>query len=178
MAKITFTKLGLKPIKNTKTIALDNGVEIEVKEYLPIAEKIELINYVVENALDEKTGCFSPVRTEVYFSIGVAKWYGNISFTEKQMVDIDKTYDALETNGVLDKIMGAIPSDELEFLKSLIDDTTTDIARYNSSFAGVVTAASGEAGTLDDQINKIMESVKNREGLEVLGAVKDVVGID
>ena len=44
--KPTFAKLGLKMNNNIKTILI-NDQEIEVKQYLPINEKLDLIGSVI-----------------------------------------------------------------------------------------------------------------------------------
>ena len=47
MAKIGFTKLGLKPNNEIVNIKF-NEQNIEVKQYLPVEEKLELITNVLE----------------------------------------------------------------------------------------------------------------------------------
>lgn len=178
MAKITFSKLGLKAKKETTSLKLTDDITLEIRDYLPIDEKSEFIQFIVNHALDQTTGCFSPVRVEVYFSIAVCKWYANIAFTDKQMADISKTYDLLEENGVIDEIMSYIPKDEIEFMRDLANDTIDDIARYNSSAAGIIEAMTANAGGLDTQITEILNKIKNGENLETLAVIKDVVGKD
>ena len=39
MARVPFTKLGLKKVEDTKTISICDQ-EVEVKQYLPISDKI------------------------------------------------------------------------------------------------------------------------------------------
>nr|DAG20608.1 MAG TPA: hypothetical protein [Caudoviricetes sp.] len=81
--KMTFTKLGLKAKKEAISLKLTDDITLEIRNYLPVDEKAEFIQFIVNHALDNMTGCFSPVRIEVYFSIAVCKWYASITFTEK-----------------------------------------------------------------------------------------------
>ena len=53
MAKVAFTKLGLKLNKDNKTIVW-NDQEIEIKQYLPINEKLVLISNVLNFCADDK----------------------------------------------------------------------------------------------------------------------------
>jgi len=46
MAKLSFTKLGLKVNQDIKTIEY-NGQNIEIKQYLPIQDKLKLIGDVI-----------------------------------------------------------------------------------------------------------------------------------
>lgn len=176
--KTTFTKLGLKAKKVATSCQINDNISLEIRQYLPIDEKANLIQFIVNHALDQMTGCFSPVRVEVYFSIAVCKWYAGITFTDKQMAEVSKTYDLLEENGVIDKIISVIPENEINFMNELVNDTIDDIARYNSSAAGIIQAVSANADGLDNQITEILDKVKNGENMETLSVIKDVVGKD
>lgn len=176
--KTTFTKLGLKAKKVAASCQINDNISLEIRQYLPIDEKANLIQFIVNHALDQMTGCFSPVRVEVYFSIAVCKWYAGITFTDKQMTEVSKTYDLLEENGVIDKIISVIPENEINFMNELVNDTIDDIARYNSSAAGIIQAMSANADGLDNQVTEILDKVKNGENMETLSVIKDVVGKD
>ena len=52
MAKVSFTKLGLKKKEGIKNITINDQV-IEVKQYLPISDKINIITNVIENSADD-----------------------------------------------------------------------------------------------------------------------------
>lgn len=179
MSKLTFSKLGLKPIKNTIQVIFD-GVEtpIEVKTYLPQTEKAELIKFVVDNAIDETTGTFSPIRIETFFSIAIVKWYADISFTEKQIAEAAKTYDALESTGFFIAIMKAIPGEEYQYITKVTNETIEAIERYNTSFSGIISSMTGEASSFNEQLTDILSKIQNREGLEELSAIRDIMGKD
>lgn len=179
MDNITFDSLDLS-MRDTSInkIKINESIELEVKSYLPIDEKVNLIKFIVDGALDDSTGCFSPLRVEVYFAIAICRWYANIDFSFDNLVNISKVYDILETNSIIDNIIDVIPSDEMNFLNELVRDTINDIARYNSSAAGIIKAMTVDADSLDGQINNILEKIKNGEGLEALSVIKDAVGTD
>ena len=60
MAKVTFSKLNLQ-----KDLSIDsfdfNGQIIEVKNYLPMEDKLKLINTIVNMSVDEN-GYYNPVK--------------------------------------------------------------------------------------------------------------------
>ena len=62
MAKVSFTKLGLKLNSEVKTIQF-NGQDIEIKQYLPVNDKLELISNVINLAHDENN--FSKNKVQV-----------------------------------------------------------------------------------------------------------------
>lgn len=177
MTRVPFTKLGLKYKGEEKTIKIGE-VEISIRQYLPIDDKIAFIQYVVDNALDETTGCFSPVRTEIFFSIAMCKWYAGMTFTDKQTKEITKTYDLLEENDVINLITSQINKSEINFMSELVKDTIADIARYNSSAAGIIQSMSSSADGLNTRVTEILEKIKNGEGLEHLDVIKDAVRTD
>lgn len=183
MSKLTFSKLvnnlNLKVNKDIKNIVdTENNVLFEVLQYLPIDEKTKFLQFVVNGALDERTGCFSPLRVEVYYSIAICKWYAGINFSDKQLSEIGKTYDLLESNNIIGNILDSIPKDEKEFMRELVNDTIKDIARFNSSAAGIIQQMSTNTEGLDSQLTEILDKIKNGENLETLNVIKDVVGKD
>ena len=91
MAKPTFAKFGLKVDQSVKKVVF-NEQEFEVKQYLPIEEKLELISNIVNNSIDDN-GYYNPMRVYIHTIIEVILAYTNISVTEKQKEDVVKLYD-------------------------------------------------------------------------------------
>ena len=52
MAKVSLTKLGLKVNQDIKNIEFNEQI-VEVKQYLPVNDKLELISNVINLAHDE-----------------------------------------------------------------------------------------------------------------------------
>lgn len=178
MTKIPFNKLGLKLIDERESFKY-NDLEIEVRKYLPLQDKINMIQFIISHTLDENTGCFSPTRIEPYYSIAICKWYTNITFTEKQIENIAKTYDLLEENGFIAEILDHIPKEEKEFMESLVNNTIKDISRYNSSAAGIINTMSSSSGDLNQQIDAILKDISEAKGLDLLATIKEnAVGSD
>lgn len=176
---MNFKDLKLTPKVSFTDIKIGEDSVLKVANYLPIEDKGNLITFVVDMALDTTTGCFSPVRVETYFVLAICRWYGDMVFDDDDIqINVALTYDTLETNGIIDAIMNAIPKDELEFIQDLVKDTVSDIAKYNSSAAGIIQMMNQNASQLDTQITNILDSIKNGENLETLSVIKDMVGKD
>ena len=78
MAKVSFSKLGLKAKNDIKTIEF-NGQNIEVKQYLPINDTLELISKVINQSADDNN--FSnPVKLDIFTAIEVIDYYTNILY--------------------------------------------------------------------------------------------------
>lgn len=172
-----YSELNLRePEVENRVVKLDGDIDLAVRAYLPIDDKANLITWAINLALDDRTGCISPVRFEVCFTIAVVKWYCDLEIDED--IPLSKIYDMFELNDVTNKVMGAIPVEEIDFLRDLAKDTAEDLVRYNNSFAGMLSVMSNDANNLDEQLADILSQIKNREGLEQLSVIKDVVGSD
>ena len=74
MAKVAFTKLGLKRKDEVKTVNINNNV-IEVKQYLPINDKLALISRVINLSHDSSNNFANPVQVEVIGTIEIIAAY-------------------------------------------------------------------------------------------------------
>ena len=170
---MNYSDLGLDIEYKKVEVQLIGDKKLEVLTYLPIKEKTEMLQFIVNNVIDPKTGCASPIRTEIYFSIAVCHWYGGIDFSNEDMANIEKVYDALELNKVIQAIIDYVPYDEINFMRDLAEETVADVARYNSSAAGIIQSMADSSGSLDKQLSDIIQKVQSREGLEMLDMIKN-----
>lgn len=158
-----------------KTITLGN-CDIEVRQYLPVNEKINFLQFIVENTIDQETGTFSPIRVNVYYSLAILKFYCGLDFSEDD--NIEEIYDILEYNGIFDSIFNNINDDEKNYIFELVEETIEDIDKYNSSAAGIIKSMAANSEQLSSSIDTIMGQIQNKEGLELLDQIKNVVGND
>lgn len=170
MAKIGFTKLGLKPNNEIQTIEFNEQI-IEIKQYLPVEEKLELITNVLELSHDSNN--FSnPIKVQVYTALEMIDKYTNISFTEKQKENPTKLYDLLNGNGMLEKIIGAIPQIEYDELIQGIYNTIDSVYKFENSILGILETISKDYSGLELDLESIQKKLENPEGLSLL---KDIV---
>ena len=174
MAKIGFTKLSLKRKNEVKTITINNN-QIEIKQYLPVNEKLDLIARVINGAHDQNNFP-NPIKIEVIGTLEMIMAYTNISFTEKQKEDIPKLYDLLEENGVIKDIISQIPEDEYNFIIDGINKTVDAVYTYNNSVLGILEAVSQDYSNLDFDIQKLQNDIANPENLKVVKEVLTKLG--
>ena len=170
MAKVPFSKLNLKKIDKVQVVTI-NGLEVEVKQYLPVAEKLELIANVLNNSADDNNFA-NPVKTYVLSHLEIIYAYTNLSFTDKQKEDPAKLYDILDTNGIIDSIILAIPPSEYD---NLIEDITSTIDayyKYKNSTLGILEAATTDYKNLDLEASDIQKKIADPDNLTLL---KDVI---
>ena len=170
MAKLAFSKLGLK-VNNEITNIYFNDQVIEVKQYISVNDKLKLISDVINKSVDEHSFC-NPVKVKVYLLIGIIENYTNISFTEKQKEDIVKLYDLIQSNGLFDKILEAIPAEEFNDLLNSTWDSVDAIYTYNNSAMGVLDNIGRDYKDIEFDAEAIQAKLANGENVEFL---KDVL---
>jgi len=169
MAKVSFTSL--TPIKSVEDkIVKFEDKDIIVKQYLPIKDKADLVTYVIQSAFDEN-GLFSPVRQEIYSTIGLLRWYTNINFTDTMLINIEKTYDAIALNHV-DHVLTDINEDEYNCIMNMIDDAVVETKDYLRSFAGQLRAVQQDYNETNFDMEKIAATLQDPKQI---GLVKEIM---
>lgn len=176
MGKTPFSKLKTKISQEVIQVQIpDTEITLDILTYLPQATKAGFIGFVVENSIDQTTGCSSPLRLDTWFSIALAKYYGQITFTDKQLEDVGKVYDILQGNNVFNIIANAIPDEEYSYIKSCTEATAADVTRYNTSAAGIIGAMRSESDGLGGQIDELLKRIQDKEGISELLSIRDAI---
>jgi len=153
---VSYASMKLKVDTSTKKIDLDNGISIEVLKYLPINEKYNLINRVLEKSYEN--GIYHPAKLDMQFALNLVYLYSNISFTDKQKEDEEKLYDTLQSNGILDKIIDAIEDDEYNNLYTMLVETEDKNQEYRKTIAGMLNDFSTQLSEKENLLKEIAES--------------------
>lgn len=149
MAKVAFSKFGLKPNSEIKTITW-GGQDIEIIQYLPIQKKLGLIGRVISQAHEQDANYSNPVKIEVYTALEILFEYTNITFTEKQKEDIPKLYDIVYSSGLWQAVVDAMPTDELDIIMNGIENSIEAIYKYQNSALGIIDLLKGDMETIDN----------------------------
>ena len=170
MAKVSLTKLGLKVNQEIKTITF-NEQTIEVKQYLPVNDKLELIGNVINSAHDDNN--FSnPVKVSIFTALEILYAYTNINFTEKQKEDVCKLYDLMVSSGFVEEVMKYIPEAEFEELRANAFAIAREIYNYKNSAAGIIETIAADYHGLTYDSQEIRDNIQNPENLAL---VKDIL---
>lgn len=170
MAKISFTKLGLT--KNAEVASFDwEGQTVEVKQYLPIQEKMDLIAAVLNQCQDENN-FINEAKMALFMNLEVVYRYTNINFTEKQKGDPAKLYDLLAGSGLFDDIFAVLPQREYKSIVMWLSKTAEHIYDYRNSIYGILDAVSADYQGVAENADTIVQQLSNKEGLTL---VKDVL---
>ena len=174
MAKLAFTKLGLKVNDEIKTVEF-NEQAVEVKQYLPVNEKLEVIADVLNNSADDNNFA-NPVKVDVYTAIAVLEAYTNISFTEKQKENVTKLYDIVVSTGFYNRVIEAIPHEEINSLNIAINDTIDAFYRYRNSVIGILENISTDYSNLNLDASAIQQKLADPENMELLRSILSKLG--
>ena len=176
MAKVAFSKLN--KIKNLETKEIQfNDLTIEVEQYLPLSEKVDLMTRVIEQSGNGEEGFFNIVKLDAYYRIEMIKTYTNISFTDKQTEDPTKLFDALVLNGIWEEIERAIPESEREYIWDNIIALAREITSYNHSVMGFMKMLIANKDNLEFDASELMETLNNPEALTLLKGMVEKTGL-
>ena len=170
MAKVTFSSLGLKLNQEIKTI-LVKGKNIEVKQYLPIQDKLEIVSNV-SNSSQDGNNFKNMVKVEMFTDLEIINHYTNLTFTEKQKEEPWKIYDVLKQAGIIKQVKEAIPEEELESLEMYINDATERIYTYRNSAYGILDAIGSDYSNLELDADNLKNEILNDENV---GLIKDIL---
>ena len=135
MSKITYSSLKLKLKDEIKEIDF-NGNKIEVKQYLSINDKIDLVDITLQKAKENRL--YDPLKVNMYFHLNLIYLYTNISFTDKQREDEMKLYDILDSNGLINAVIAAIPENEYEDLLNKTSEKIDNELKYHTTTAAIL----------------------------------------
>lgn len=135
MAKPTYASLKLKTNTDVKTFDF-NGTEIEVLQYLPIEDKIDLVMITLQKA--EMDGIYNPIIVDTFLRLHMVYMYSNLSFTEKQRENEFRLYDTLESNGFMDAFFEVVDQEEFQNIVTWISTIVKMILEYKNTAGAVI----------------------------------------
>lgn len=174
MAKVSLTKLGLKVNQDIKTIEF-NEQTVEVKQYLPVNDKLELISNVI-NASHDENNFANPVKVSVFTTLEIMYAYTNINFTDKQKEDPTKLYDMLFSSGLICEVIRAIPDDEYHEVLCGVSDSIDAIYTYRNSILGIMENIASDYKDLDFNAEEIQQKIGDPNNMAFLKEVLAKLG--
>lgn len=177
MAKIAFSKLGLTKDKLDEFQTVEfNDQTVEVKQYLPIAEKAELISRVLNNSVDDDAGYYNNLKLDMWLALEIVYAYSNINFTEKQKSDPMKLYDLLSSNKLLNLIIGLVPESEFYYLTKVTHELAAAIYTYRNSALGILDSIGRDYSNLNFDATEIQKKLADPENLTLLKNIVEKLG--
>lgn len=169
MSKVSYLNLKLKTDTSTEIIDWNNN-SIEIKQYLPIEEKYNLVMVTLQEA--KESNIYNPLKIDLFFHLNLVYMYTNINFTEKQKEDASKLYDNLMSSGLLAQIISKIPTEEYDMLYTYLENIKNDLDKYGQSFKAILDAIINELPEKASEAMKILESFNPEDYKSVIAFAK------
>lgn len=113
------------------------GKKINIKKYLPINDKKDLVEITLQKA-EQADGTYNEILVDMYFNLHLVYLYTDIVFTDEDREDEMKLYDELESSGMLERILNKIPDEEYNVLMDYLKSIREEISSYKHSAAAMV----------------------------------------
>lgn len=179
MAKVPFSKLDVKingsDCINTYYNSKGEEVQYEVKQYLPLREKIDLVQKVINQSVDDN-GFYNPMRVKLYLVLEVVYAYTNLSFTAKQKEDPFKLYDLLVSTGIFYEIVDRIREKDWSEIQENVWKTIENIYTYRNSVMGILENISADYSGLSLEASEIQKKLAEGDGIDFLQEVMAKMG--
>lgn len=152
-----------------------NGNIIQVKQYLPSADKSSIIQSAIQEA--DRGTVLDTYALEVLFDLYTVFKYTDIEFDDEDRADLYALYDKLEVSGCIDAIVDAIPDDEYTILQSNFEKIVTEYLSYRDSARAVLEQLSIFAPAKAAEIGEQLKDFDVNKMQEVL-AIAEAAGIN
>lgn len=172
MAQVTYTKLGLKPNFDEIAIIHRGNEQIEVKQFLPLEKKLEVLTNIINNSIDER-GFYNTARIDFNIKMEVLYSYTNIKFTEKQKENPMKLYDNFVASGLMKQIWDLIPEDDRDWFEKHANANIISIMKYRNSVYGILDALKTDYSDLNLDVESIREQLANDGNITNLKEIID-----
>lgn len=152
---------------------LYNGKNIAVKQYLPLVDKMNILEMVIQTA-DAGT-ILNTLVLDAIFEVYLLFKYTDIEFTEEEKKDVLNIYDTLENTGLIEEVIKTIPESEYKLLRDNLELMIGDYKDYRNSAKGCVDAISIFAPTAAEKFNEEVEKI-DTEKLENVTNLAQITG--
>ena len=162
MEKIVITKLDFDyPENRVFNDILLEGKPLEVRRYLPLEEKVNLVQRVMNMCAGTDTFC-NPLQLKVISELEMVLTYSNFAFADELLgEDVYKVCDYLDLTGIMTTVLGTIPESEKNFILSSCWETADKLTNYNNSFMGALHRISEDSAFTNLNLEEILEKIKD-----------------
>ena len=133
MAKLN--EFNLKMNNQVNTFTIDN-IQVNVKKYLPVSDKIDLIQVALQKA--EEDDIYNEMKLDVYFHLNIIYLYTDIEIGQEEREDEMELYDILESNNIIDQVVAHMEKGEYVELRDYLERMEADSLSYKNTAAAVL----------------------------------------
>lgn len=172
---IKFNDLKLESKQEIETIEWGDQ-KIEIKQYLPVQNKLDLITTIVNDSIDANN-FYNPAKIYIYSILEIIFAYTNIELNEEQMENPAETYDLLVSSGLSAKIFEQINPYEYQQIKNWVNETIDSLYKYKQSVLGVLETVRDDYSDAEMKAEDIQKKLtEHPEDLQLLKDIMDKLG--
>ena len=179
MAKVPFSKLQANLKADIIECSYNNKnnepIIFEVKTYLPLKDKIELVQNVVNQSIDEN-GFYNPMRVDLFLTLEFIYAYTNLNFTDKMKEDSFKLYDLLVSTDIINEVIKATDEREYVKIKNDVYSVIENIYKYRNSVLGILDTVKNDYSDLNLNATEIQEKLSDPNNMQLLRDVLSKLG--
>lgn len=140
-----------------------NHQVIKVKGYLPMEEKRNLINWVIsQNRRNVYTNLLDENDINKKFDIALINFYTDYDYGFDYKNDrYNEIYDILNSNNFFDIIAAAIPEQEYNYIKELLQHRVEQENKYCYTLGGSIKGILEQLSSSLDSTNNVLEKMNN-----------------
>lgn len=152
---MNFNELELKINDKVRTLKFKDK-DIKVKQYLPIQDKLNLIQIALQQSLDE--GVYNDGLLTAYFHTYVVMFYTDLEFTEEEKQDVLTLFNLMDSENLIGSVIELIPQSEFGDLLEMLNNQQKNSMIFKQSAAYII----GQfIDALPSQMEKVGEIVNN-----------------
>ena len=161
---VKFDTLNLTLKDEVKQIKI-NDIEVNVKQYLPVEDKVNLVQIALQQAM--VNNMYDEALIEAYFYTYMLIYYTDLEFTDEQKVEPLKIYNLIESNGILVEFLNVVPEDEFCDLFQYLKEQKEINMTYQTSLSFTISQFLNQFAEMAKNLNpkdweKISEIVKQK----------------
>ncbi len=152
---MNFNELELKINDKVRILKFKNK-DIKVKQYLPIQDKLNLVQIALQQSLDE--GIYNDGLLTAYFHTYVVMFYTDVEFTEEEKQDVLTLFNLMDSENLIGSVIELIPQSEFGDLLEMLNNQQKNNMIFKQSAAYII----GQfIDALPSQMEKVGEIVNN-----------------
>ena len=133
---MNLNSLNLQTTSPTTTITI-NDQQINILNYLPVSDKVDLIEITLQKA-EMENHLYNQTLLDIFFDLNILYLYTDIEFSDEDREDELKLYDILETNGVIEEVVKNMNEDEYNYLRNTLMIQKGNRMRYRTTAAAAI----------------------------------------
>lgn len=148
-----------------------NDQEINIRSYLPIKDKIDILERVINNSSDQLQ-FYNSSKLDMFLDLEILFNYTDIEFEDDDKEDLPHLYDLVSSSGLLNEVLDAMAASEVAWLQEHLYETVKAIYEYNHSILGIMDTITRDYSNLGGEITELQEKISDPKNLTLL---KDIV---